>query len=58
MYAEAKELLQEEEKHAQEQENMERRRRYEISAELRNESLDLFEIKKRHTSKKKKKKRK
>eukprot|EP00578_Thalassiosira_sp_NH16_P011340 CAMPEP_0181114180 /NCGR_PEP_ID=MMETSP1071-20121207/20739_1 /TAXON_ID=35127 /ORGANISM="Thalassiosira sp., Strain NH16" /LENGTH=57 /DNA_ID=CAMNT_0023198259 /DNA_START=51 /DNA_END=224 /DNA_ORIENTATION=- len=55
MYAEAKELLEEEQRQTQEMEDMEMRQRYEISEELKNESIDIFEIKKRHKKKKKKK---
>lgn len=54
-YAEAKELLKEEQRQVQERDEMERRQRYEVSKELRNEGLDLLEIKKRRKKKKKRK---
>lgn len=50
-YAEAKELLERERHQVQELEDMERRQRYIMSEELKNESIELFEIKKRRAKK-------
>ena len=50
-YAEAKELLEEEQQKRKELDDLERRQRYEIAEELKNESLDLFEIKQRRKKK-------
>ena len=47
-YIEAKEMLEEERRQEQEIEDIERRQRYEISEELKNESIDIYEIKKKH----------
>ena len=46
-YIEAKEMIEEERQQEQEINN-ERRQRYEISEELKNESIDIYEIKKKH----------
>ena len=46
-YAEAKQLLEEEKLRDQELEDAERRERYEVSEQLKNESMEMFEIKKR-----------
>ncbi|KAL7555224.1 hypothetical protein ACHAWF_018875 [Thalassiosira exigua] len=50
-YAEAKELLEEEQRKEQAMEDRERRQRYEVSEELKNESMELFEIRKRRKKK-------
>ena len=46
-YAEAKHLLEQEKLKDKELEEAERRQRYKVSEQLKNESMDIFEIKKR-----------
>ena len=57
-YAEAKELLEEVQQKQKELDDLERRQRYEIAEELKNDSLDLFEIKNRRKKKSRKYQRK
>mmetsp|Transcript_40343 Transcript_40343/g.84407 ORF Transcript_40343/g.84407 Transcript_40343/m.84407 type:complete len:505 (-) Transcript_40343:57-1571(-) len=50
-YTEAKELLEQEKQKEQELEDIERKQRYIVSEELKNESMELFEIRKRRRKK-------